>query len=148
MIPNNITIINDLTFRNCTSLKSIDIPNSITEIGRSAFAGCISLKRMELPKLITIIHYEAFVNCVSLEEVFLPAPKHYTIRNNVFGNCSSLKSIHSVAESPDDITIDENAFDGFNIDECTLYIPSGTRWAYRHHPGFGKFKNIEIERKD
>ena len=43
---------------------------------------------------------------------------------------------------------DEKAVDGFDIDECTLYIPSGTRWAYRHHPGFGRFKNIELEKKN
>ena len=24
-------------------------------------------------------------------------------------------------------------------------IPSGTRWAYKHHPVFGQFKNIEID---
>ena len=33
-------------------------------------------------------------------------------------------------------------------DECVLHIPSGTRWAYRHHPIFGKFKNIVTERFD
>ena len=31
------------------------------------------------------------------------------------------------------------------FDTCTLYVPSGTRWAYRHHPVFGKFKNIVTE---
>lgn len=47
----------------------------------------------------------------------------------------------------DNINIKDNVFDGINFDECTLYIPSGTRWAYRHHPVFSKFKNIEIEVK-
>ena len=135
-------------FKGANELSEIILHGNIVSLGdQHTFAGCLSLKRIELPKLITKIPYEAFVNCVSLEEVFLPNSEHYTIRNNVFGNCSSLKSIHSVAESPDGITIDDNAFDGFNIDECTLYIPSGTRWEYRHHPGFGKFKKIEIERK-
>ncbi len=50
-------------------------------------------------------------------------------------------------ESVDNVEIHYNAFNGFNIDECTLYIPSGTRWAYKHHKGFCKFKNIEIEKK-
>ena len=31
-----------------------------------------------------------------------------------------------------------------DIDNCILYIPSGTKSAYRRHPVFGKFKNIEI----
>ena len=69
-----------------------------------------------------------------------------TIMRKMFENCHSLTTIHSSSEKIDNIEIDEKAFDGFDIDECTLYIPSGTRWAYRHHPGFGKFKNIEIEK--
>ena len=47
----------------------------------------------------------------------------------------------------DNVVIEDYVFDGINVDECTLYIPSGTRWAYRHHPVFGKFKNIGIEEK-
>lgn len=95
-----------------------------------------------------IIECSAFNDCISLEEVYLPNSEKYTIEKSVFSNCSSLKSIHSASQEPDGIMIDDNAFDGFNIDECTLYVPSGTRWAYRHHPGFGKFKNIEIEKKE
>lgn len=36
---------------------------------------------------------------------------------------------------------------GFYVDKCTLYVPEGTEWAYRNHPVFGVFKNIEIETK-
>ena len=36
------------------------------------------------------------------------------------------------------------AFDGLNED-CVLFVPPGTRWAYRHQQVFGKFKNIEID---
>lgn len=90
----------------------------------------------------------------TLESVLDQSVKSVTIPNSVtnicvgaFSGCTSLKSILSATVYIDYITIDEKAFVGFNIDECTLYIPSGTRWAYRHHPGFGKFKNIEIEKK-
>ena len=77
----------------------------------------------------------------------LPNSEDYSINGSVFEGCTSLKSIHSAAVNINNIVIDEEAFGGFNIDGCTLYIPSGTRWAYRHHPEFGKFKNIEIEKK-
>ena len=41
--------------------------------------------------------------------------------------------------------VHENAFSYVNFDNCVLYIPSGTRWAYKHHPVFEQFKNIEID---
>ena len=63
----------------------------------------------------------------------------------VFNQCNSLKAIHSPAKEILDIVFDDKTLEGLNLDECVLYVPAGTRWAYRHHPGFGKFKNIEIE---
>jgi hypothetical protein len=44
--------------------------------------------------------------------------------------------------------VKEDEFIGVDFNECILHIPSGTRWAYRHHPIFGKFKNIVTERFD
>ena len=46
-------------------------------------------------------------------------------------------------DNKDFLDIIEPVFDSVNFDNCTLCIPSGTRWAYRHHSIFGKFKNIE-----
>lgn len=43
--------------------------------------------------------------------------------------------------------ISDDAFKDVNFETCTLYVPSGTRWAYLHHPAFSRFKNIEIERQ-
>ncbi len=147
-VNESTTMLDSCAFKNAEELSEITLHNGISSLGDlHTFSGCLSLKRMELPTSITKIPQEAFYSCLSLEEVSLPNSEHYFIGKRVFGNCPSLRSIHSVAQNPDGIMIDDNAFDGFNIDECTLYIPSGTRWAYRHHPGFGKFKNIEIEKK-
>jgi hypothetical protein len=33
-------------------------------------------------------------------------------------------------------------------ENCTLHVPVGTRWAYRHHPVFRQFKNIVTEQYD
>jgi len=147
-IPDSVTVIGYDAFRGCTSLKSIDIPNSMTEIESMTFRGCTSLISINIPNSVNVIGYAAFSGCSSLESIDIPYSV-YSIEANVLEGCTSLKFIHSAAVKIDHIyiTIDEKAFDGFNIDECTLYIPSGTRWVYRHHPGFGKFKNIEIEMK-
>ena len=45
------------------------------------------------------------------------------------------------------MVIDEDAFDGNVYEDCTVYVPSGTRWEYRHHKYWGKYKGIEIEKK-
>ena len=57
----------------------------------------------------------------------------------------SLKGLHFRVEKPENIEVEDNAFDEEAFEKCILFIPPGIRWAYRHHPIFGKFKNIEIE---
>ena len=86
----------------------------------------------------------AFSGAIYLEEITLPNSSKFKIGTEAFKGCDALHKIISVCEDIDDIIIDETAFNGFNVDDCVLYIPSGSRWAYKHHPGFSKFKNIEI----
>lgn len=58
---------------------------------------------------------------------------------------ASLQELHIHQERPEEIVIEEEAFDGLN--NCILYVPIGTGYAYRHHPAFeGKFKEVIIER--
>lgn len=71
-----------------------------------------------------------------------------TIGNFAFYNCSALQSINIRITDFENVNISEDVFDEINTDNCVLYVPAGTRWAYRHHPVFGKFKNIEIEKQD
>lgn len=66
----------------------------------------------------------------------------------MFAFSIALKSIHIHIADIENRCIGVGVFDGINTDDCVLYIPPGTRWAYRHHPVFGKFKNIEIEKQD
>ncbi len=134
-------------FDNATELEKIVLHNGIISLGnQGTFAFCINLKEIKIPSEITYIPDSAFYSCSSLKEVFLPDSENYYIGHFAFKGCVSLIAIHSTAKKPDSIEIAENAFIDFDIDNCTLYVPPGTRWAYRHHSGFGKFKNIEIER--
>ena len=105
-------------------MESIDIPNSVTKIGKCAFYRCSSLECIDIPNSVTEIGERAFGECKSLESI--------TIR------CKNI----------DNIKVECSPFDDNIFDDCILYIPSGTRWAYRHHPIFGKFKNIVTERFD
>lgn len=42
-IPDSVTSIKNLSFRNCASLTSLIIPNSVTSIGDYVFQGCTGL---------------------------------------------------------------------------------------------------------
>ena len=85
----------------------------------------------------------AFYGCTSLQRV--------NISNNVknigcyaFGDCKSLENISIHVKDIEEITIDNDCFDGIDFEKCTLYIPIGSILAYRNHPAFGNFKNIDV----
>ena len=148
-VDENTNMLDCCAFKHAGELEEIVLHESIFSLGEEqTFACCISLKQIRLPSGIKRIPKHTFVNCSSLEEVVLPSSESYSIEEEVFKYCKSLRSVHSPIEKIENIVINEKAFNGFDIDECTLYVPSGTRWIYRHHPGFGKFKNIEIEKKN
>ena len=120
-IPDSVTHIGDEAFYYCESLQSIVIPNSVTHIGDSAFEECTALQSIDIPNSVT------------------------HIGDYAFSGCEALQSIHIRITDIDSCCVKENAFDDIDFDNCILYIPSGTKWAYRHHPVFRNFKNIEID---
>ena len=46
-IPDSVTKIGELAFRDCSSLTSVTIPDSVTSIGELAFCNCTSLKSIK-----------------------------------------------------------------------------------------------------
>ena len=42
-LPNNLTIIGEKAFANCSGLTSITIPNNVTTVGENAYEGCASI---------------------------------------------------------------------------------------------------------
>ena len=61
--------IEESTFNQCTSLKSITIPDSVKNIGEFAFYNCTSLKSITIPDSVKSIGNWAFEYCTSLKEV-------------------------------------------------------------------------------
>ena len=143
-IPNSVTYIGNSAFSSCSSLQSIDIPNSVTHIGDKAFSYCKTLQSIEIPNSITHIGDEAFYYCEALQSIDIPDSVTH-IGYEAFCGCEALQSIHIRITDIDSCCVKESAFYDIDFDNCILYIPSETRWAYRHHPVFRSFKNIEID---
>lgn len=131
-------IIGKYAFRDCKSLTSVIIPSSVTEIREYAFDGCISLKNVNIPSSVTEIGCGAFSGCHSLTSVNIPSSVT-SIGKYAFFYCSGLKSIYVYAETVP--SIGAGAFNGFDSENCTLYVPKGTYDACRYSWGY-YFDNI------
>ena len=174
-IPNSVTSIGEGAFRGCSALTSIEIPDSVTEIGERAFYGCRCIINVDeknenykskdgnlLSKDGSEILY-AYINkdgiCGVPEDVktiksgcfggeiknaYMPATVT-TLEEDAFFYVK-LESLHMRHEHPEDLRIDEYTFYKTNIENCTLHVPIGTGYAYRHHPVFSYFKEVVIEK--
>lgn len=85
-----------------------------------------------------------YKDCISLSNIVI-SQNITDIEKDTFSGCDSLVSLHIKANNPESIDIAEESFEKGIFEKCTLFVPAGTRWKYRHHPVFGKFKNIEID---
>ena len=155
IIPSSVTEIREYAFDGCISLKNVNIPSSVTEIGCGAFGGCSSLTSVNIPSSVTSIGTRAFWCCWFLASVKIPSsvteiecgafsgchsltsvniPSSVTsIGKYAFFYCSGLKSIYVYAETVP--SIGAGAFNGFDSENCTLYVPKGTYDVYRYSWG-------------
>lgn len=81
-----------------TNAEEIVIPNSfnglpVTRIGFTAFENNIVLTKATLPASIEAIEERGFIRCKRLKEVVIQGEKLYSIGDNAFALCQSLKEI-------------------------------------------------------
>ena len=173
-IPNSVTSIKSNAFENC-KFKKLCIPDK-TKIDGCSLCRCFELEYIstkdsayytnldgvlytkDLKALVKmpcgrkgefisspeteIICFGAF--CQSQLHTVKLSNKIKEIGEKAFSE-SSLQELHIQQERPEEIVVGEKAFRG--LDNCTLYVPIGTGYAYRHHPAFkGMFKEVIIER--
>ncbi|KAL7718456.1 hypothetical protein QTN25_004376 [Entamoeba marina] len=91
-IPESVTILNDVCFRNSLNFKSITIPNHITFIGESCFSKCYKLESVVLSKSLSKLSDYCFSNCNSLSTINIPQSIQ-SIGYYCFSGCRSLQSI-------------------------------------------------------
>ena len=131
-LPNGLLVINgegemegferDSRLIKKNKIKKVEIAHGITSIEDWAFSGCKALTSISIPNSVT------------------------SIGDYAFDGCTALTSIHIRCEHPENLEIHKYAFYGTNIENCTLHVPIGTGYAYRHHPVFSKFKEVIIEK--
>lgn len=73
-VPKNVTQIGGRAFCHCHDLQELDLSSSLdlVRISHEAFRDCWSLKSVQLPSGLNILGYEAFFNCISLDSVIIP----------------------------------------------------------------------------
>ena len=92
VVGNNITTINDSTFRQCPYLTSVTLGNKVKSIGAEAFAYCGDLTSVNIPNSTTTIGRSAFRYCESLTSISIP--KNLTsIGNEAFFGCNNISSL-------------------------------------------------------
>lgn len=83
------------------------------------------------------------INCKSLTSIVIP-DSVTTLGYGIFDECTDLREIHCRIEHFSDVkTFD--SFKGIDKSQITVYVPTGTKDEYRHHPEFQGFKAIVVE---
>ncbi|MDF2541891.1 MAG: hypothetical protein K0S47_1609 [Herbinix sp.] len=115
IIPNQIKIIGNGAFENCSFITNVTIPMGVKEIGNSAFAGCTGLSEIVLPDSITRVYSYSFGGCSNLAKITIP--KDVNIRRD------SLEGTKWMTDCQDDFIILNGNLLGYQGSEAKVSIP-------------------------
>ncbi len=89
-LPETVKTIGTMTFKNCNSLKEIDL-KKVETIGEGAFENCVKITEVKLPQTVTELSARAFKGCTALNKLDLN--KVTTVGDSAFENCTALNAI-------------------------------------------------------
>ena len=156
IIPNGVISIGSGAFSYCEGLTSLDIPSSVTSIGDWAYAHCNGLITIDIPNSIIKIGSSAFSGCKNVTSITI-GENVEELGNKAFDTNPMPKDIHSKATIPPLCYSGNTPFwdTVFNMEDyyrSTLYVPKGTKEAYKNSLNFyksetdwGRFQNIVEE---
>lgn len=148
----DVTRIGDSAFSGCTGITELVLPNSILAIDDSAFRDCAGITgNLVIPNSVRIINSSAFRGCTGVTKLYLGENLKIISNSMSFGDLKNLTEVH-IARSIPPFKYD-NAFsfkiymiDGVEIeaddlrcyfvyDNCTLYVPKGSKQYYMYSSG-------------
>ncbi len=92
VVPEGITTIKSLAFKNRKQLRSIVIPESVSYMGKSVFQGCEALSSVSLQTTVSELRDATFKDCMSLIEIVIPEGVTQ-IGKWCFRGCRQLRSV-------------------------------------------------------
>lgn len=118
-LPDNFTTLPNGTFKNCTSLTSMDnLPAKLQSIGASAFENCSALTSVTIPETVESVGASAFAGCNSLISFYIGSALN-TFDITALKGLTALKEINV---SPDNTNYSSESSVLFNKDKSILYI--------------------------
>ena len=134
----------DVNIPSAVTYSGDGISYNVTRIGGMAFCYSKGLTSVTIPNSVTSIGVEAFYNCARLTSLTIPNSVT-SIESDGFRYCFGLRSIYSLINHPNDVTLgDEDVFYGV-YDNCTLYVPQGCVEEYQNADQWQDFYNITDE---
>ena len=143
-----VTSIGKDAFYGCSNLTSVTIPQSVTSIGDGAF-GYSGITEFIIPSSITSIGQAAFIKCLGLTSITIPSSVT-SLGDFAFNECTGITSVTVEWETPLALNADNSPFFFIPMDNATLYVPEGTKAAYKAAEVWKKFGTIDdgIEEPD
>lgn len=141
--------IGDGAFGLCTSLHRADIKVSadadfklsegiVSNLSGNEIIEVLPYKKgsVEFSDSVKSLHPYALAGCKGVNKVILPSSL-VTIGKKAFASCYNLVEIRSGLTTPP--TVSDDAFDDMPVSTCKLYVPAGSKKAYRKAEGWKKF---------
>lgn len=126
-LPSTLKQLEDWSFYRDESLERLSIPSSAYRIGACSFGFCTSLGELEVERGVRCIAPHAFYYCQALSEVTIPWTVD-ELGEYAFAYCTGLKQI-TMEDAP--IAITEDVFEGVDVGQCRLVVPTDQVEAYR-----------------
>ena len=127
ILPENIKVIENGAFTDCTNLKEINLPESLVSIEDHAFENCECLAHIKFPENLVSIESYAFGNCDKLTNITIPKGLA-DIESNAFSGCKNLKEFIVDERNPVYTTCEGVLFDK-NMTTLIMY-PNGKKGGY------------------
>ena len=138
-LPKSLRKLGSYSFRNCINLHNVTFDCLLKSVPYGVFSGCLSLINIDLPISIEVIENYAFYDCENLESISFPS-KTNKIGDFAFKGCESLTSIII----PDGVTY----IGGSAFAECASLIQvalpysiNGFGSMYEH--GIGAYESLK-----